>query len=280
MCALSQDGVWETDCSRDFSLVNRRLDSFRGSSLAEQVPADRLAQAGFFYTGHSDRVRCFSCNTTVENWCRGDKPVDRHKEVSPSCTFLSCVHRTSFNLNPNAPLINGSIYSQEAEDMEYRLRTGAVVDETIYPKVPHMRKEEARLQTFSFWPSSAPVNPSDLAQAGLFYVGQSDLVQCFCCGNKLSGWETGDTAWGEHEKHFPNCLFILGQDVDNVPIQGGTEVESSSSQHVNAQVSMESFEKRRDSFAGVRHPVDHERLARAGFYSTGSLQVFRTKETF
>lgn len=81
MCALSQDAVWETDGPLDFSEMNLRMDSFRGSNLAEQVPADRLAQAGFFYTGQSDRVRCFSCNTTVENWCRGDKPVDRHKEV-------------------------------------------------------------------------------------------------------------------------------------------------------------------------------------------------------
>uniref|UniRef100_A0A3P8SR03 E3 ubiquitin-protein ligase XIAP n=1 Tax=Amphiprion percula TaxID=161767 RepID=A0A3P8SR03_AMPPE len=259
------DDNLETDNLCDFSLMNSRLDSFRGSSLAQQVPAERLARAGFYFTGQADRVRCFSCQKTVENWCNGDTPVERHKEVSPSCKFLSCTHRT------NTPLTNGSIYNEEAEDMEYRLRTGAVVDETTYPIVPHMRSEEARLETFFSWPPAAPVRSQDLAQAGLYYLGYDDQVQCFCCGGMLCGWEAGDTAWGEHTKYYPNCFFILGHDVGNVPFQGVTDRnEGSSSQQRNGDVHMGSFEERLDSFAGVRHPIDHERLARAGFYSTGA----------
>ncbi|XP_019968432.2 E3 ubiquitin-protein ligase XIAP [Paralichthys olivaceus] len=260
MSYLNQDSNLESDHLVDFSLMNSRLDSFRGSSLALQVPAERLAQAGFYFTGQADRVRCFSCQQTVENWHRGDRPVERHQEVSPSCRFLSCSHRT----HP------GSICSAEAEDMEYRLRTGSVVDESTYPMAPHMRSEEARLQTFSSWPSSAPVRPQDLAQAGLYYLGESDRVQCFCCGGMLGGWEQGDTAWGEHTKHFSYCFFILGHDVGNVPFQGGIEEESSSSQHQHAHVPMGSFEERLGSFAGVQHPIDHDRLARAGFHYAGT----------
>lgn len=81
MCDQGQDDTLETDNLDDFSLMNSRLDSFRGSSLAQQVSAERLARAGFYFTGHADRVRCFSCQKTVENWCRGDTPVERHKEV-------------------------------------------------------------------------------------------------------------------------------------------------------------------------------------------------------
>ncbi|XP_018530983.1 E3 ubiquitin-protein ligase XIAP [Lates calcarifer] len=270
MCDPRQDGNWETDHAADFSLMNSRLDSFRGSSLAQQVPAERLARAGFYFTGHADRVCCFSCQKTVENWCRGDTPVERHKEVSPSCKFLSCTHRTSFNPSSDTPLTNGSVYSEEAEDLEYRLRTGEVVDESTYPMVPHMRREESRLQTFSSWPSTAPVRPQDLAEAGLYYFGESDRVQCFCCGGMLGGWEAGDTAWGEHTKHFPYCFFILGHDVGNVPFQGSTEEEGSSRRHGNTQIPMGTFEERLGSFAGVQHPIDHDRLARAGFYSTGT----------
>ncbi|XP_070769393.1 E3 ubiquitin-protein ligase XIAP [Enoplosus armatus] len=270
MCDLRQDSDLETDHSDDFSLMNSRLDSFRGSGLAQQVSAERLARAGFYFTGHADRVRCFSCQKTVENWCRGDTPVERHKEVSPSCRFLSCTHRSSCNTSSDTTLTNGSIYNEEAEDMEYRLRTGEVVDESTYPMAPHMRNEEARLQTFSCWPSTAPVRPQDLAQAGLYYLGKGDRVQCFCCGGVLSGWEAGDTAWGEHGKHFPYCFFILGHDVGNIPFQGHTEEECSSRQHANTRVPIGSFEERLGSFAGVQHPIDHERLARAGFYSTGN----------
>lgn len=154
--------------------------------------------------------------------------------------------------------------------MEYRLRTGQVVDESTYPMAPHMRSEEARLQTFSSWPSTVPMRPRDLAQAGLYYLGESDRVQCFCCGGMLGGWEAGDTACGEHTKHFPYCFFILGHDVGNIPFQGGTqEEECSSRQHASTHVPMGRFEERLGSFAGVQHPIDQERLARAGFYSNG-----------
>ncbi|XP_031136007.1 E3 ubiquitin-protein ligase XIAP [Sander lucioperca] len=273
MCDLRQDSDLdlETDHLADFSLMNSRLDSFRGSSLAQQVSAERLARAGFYFTGHADRVRCFSCKKTVENWCRGDTPVERHIEVSPSCRFLSCTHRTNFNPSCDTRLTNGSTYNEDAEDMEYRLRTGEVVDDSTYPMAPHMRSEEARLQTLSSWPSTAPVRPRDLAQAGLFYLGESDRVQCFCCGGMLGGWEAGDTPWAEHTKHFPYCFFILGHDVGNIPLQGGTvEEECGSRQHANTHVSMGRLEERLGSFAGVQHPIDHKRLAIAGFYSAGA----------
>lgn len=81
MSHLRQDTNLEADNSVDWSLMNSRLDSFRGSNLAQLVSAKRLARAGFYFTGLADRVRCFSCQKTVENWCGGDTPVERHKEV-------------------------------------------------------------------------------------------------------------------------------------------------------------------------------------------------------
>ncbi|XP_068596442.1 E3 ubiquitin-protein ligase XIAP [Brachionichthys hirsutus] len=268
MCDRKQDSDLESDDAH-FSVMNSRLESFRGSSLAQQVSAERLARAGFYLTGHADQVRCFCCKKTVENWCRGDTPVERHKEVSPSCRFLSCTHRTGSNpISETMPSI-GPNYNEEAEDMEYRLRTGQVVDESTYPMVPHMRNEEARLRTFSSWPAGASVRPQDLAQAGLFYLGERDRVQCFCCGGMLGGWEGGDTAWGEHTKHFPYCFFILGHDVGNIPSHGTSE-HHSSGENAGAHVLMGGFEERLHSFHGVQHPMDKETLARAGFFSTGT----------
>lgn len=81
MCDLRQDSNLETDNFEDFSLMKSRLDSFRGSNLVQHVSAERLARAGFYFIGPPDRVRCFSCRKTVENWHTGDKPVQRHKEV-------------------------------------------------------------------------------------------------------------------------------------------------------------------------------------------------------
>uniref|UniRef100_A0A3Q4B4A0 E3 ubiquitin-protein ligase XIAP n=1 Tax=Mola mola TaxID=94237 RepID=A0A3Q4B4A0_MOLML len=242
----------ETDDGRDFSMMTNRRASFRDSNLVQQVSAERLAQAGFYFIGPPDRVRCFSCQKTVENWHTGDTPVERHKEVSPSCKFLSCNYRTSLGTISDTTLTNGSSYNEAAEDMEYLLRTGQVVDESTYPLAPHMKSEEARLNSFISWPPTVPIRPGDLAQAGLYYLGTDDRVQCFCCNGILAYWEEGDDPWEEHAKHFPSCFFILGHDVGNIPFQG-----------------MGTFEERLASFAGAQHPVDREKLARAGFYRSG-----------
>lgn len=84
MCDHNQDNHLETDEQADYSQMNNRLNSFFGSPLAHMVPAERLARAGFYFTGYGDRVCCFSCQKTVENWYMGDTPVDRHKEVIKS----------------------------------------------------------------------------------------------------------------------------------------------------------------------------------------------------
>lgn len=259
-------GQIETDDARDWSAMHTRLSSFQAFPHSEQVPAERLARAGFYFTGESDRVRCFSCQHTIEDWRQGDSPVERHQSVSPACTFLKCVHYRG--LAGGSPSTSpGSIYDEETEAMEFSLRTGEVVDESQYPRIPHMKSEDARLRTFSNWPSWSPVQPHDLAQAGMFYAPETDRqidrVQCFCCAGMLVSWEQGDDPWQEHARAYPNCFFILGHDVGNIPSEQPRQRRGGHSG------SMESFEERLESFRNRAHPISPERLARAGFSSTG-----------
>nr|4J3Y_A Chain A, E3 ubiquitin-protein ligase XIAP [Homo sapiens]4J3Y_C Chain C, E3 ubiquitin-protein ligase XIAP [Homo sapiens]4J44_A Chain A, E3 ubiquitin-protein ligase XIAP [Homo sapiens]4J44_C Chain C, E3 ubiquitin-protein ligase XIAP [Homo sapiens]4J45_A Chain A, E3 ubiquitin-protein ligase XIAP [Homo sapiens]4J45_C Chain C, E3 ubiquitin-protein ligase XIAP [Homo sapiens]4J46_A Chain A, E3 ubiquitin-protein ligase XIAP [Homo sapiens]4J46_C Chain C, E3 ubiquitin-protein ligase XIAP [Homo sapi len=85
---------------------------------------------------------------------------------------------------------------------------------TIYPRNPAMYSEEARLKSFQNWPDYAHLTPRELASAGLYYTGIGDQVQCFACGGKLKNWEPGDRAWSEHRRHFPNCFFVLGRNLN------------------------------------------------------------------
>ncbi|XP_015206749.1 E3 ubiquitin-protein ligase XIAP [Lepisosteus oculatus] len=274
MASAQHDSDIESDNCVDMSAMKMRLRSFSNFPCIDVVSPQRLARAGFYFTGEADKVQCFSCNQTVENWRRGDAPVQRHHRVSPNCKYLCCTHllpsqhaalsefpRPSPDDSPD-PSANGS-YDEEAEDLEYRLRTGEIVDNSTYPRTPHMCREDDRLKTFEKWPSSVPVRPRQLAQAGLYYLDVQDRVQCFCCGGVLGGWEPQDEPWKEHERHFPNCFFILGHDVGNIP----SELPPESANHSHTY--MESFEDRLRSFASVPHPIDPERLARAGFYTEG-----------
>ena len=65
-----------------------------------------------------------------------------------------------------------------------------------------------RLKSFSTWPKYAPVAAQELANAGWFYTGLSDRVQCAWCNGVVYNWEEGDTGFGEHHKHYPNCDFL------------------------------------------------------------------------
>uniref|UniRef100_A0A3P9K5G1 E3 ubiquitin-protein ligase XIAP n=1 Tax=Oryzias latipes TaxID=8090 RepID=A0A3P9K5G1_ORYLA len=185
-----------------------RLQTF--SSWTFFTDPQDLAQAGFFSMGWSDLVQCFCCGGQLSGRNLKDDAWDEHSKSFPQCSFI---------LGHNVENVPLQMDEDEEGYIDYQLRTRAIVDETPYPRNRNMKSEEARLETFSSWPRSAPVRPRDLAQAGLFYLGKEDKVECFSCGGKLSGWEPGDTPWNEHEKHFSHCFYILGHDVGNVPLE-------------------------------------------------------------
>ena len=100
-------------------------------------------------------------------------------------------------------------------DEWYQVRSlhGALMREVLH--VPKKYKHErARLESFSTdsWPSNAPVTVQDLAKAGFYYLGNGDRVRCYYCSGVLYGWADGDTAIGEHRKHFPQCEFVQRYD--------------------------------------------------------------------
>ncbi|KAK3585156.1 hypothetical protein CHS0354_034288 [Potamilus streckersoni] len=76
------------------------------------------------------------------------------------------------------------------------------------PKHPHYSILSSRLESFKGWPSLSTPKPSDLASAGLYYVGVGDCVRCFFCGGGLRSWEEGDDPWEEHARWYPDCSFL------------------------------------------------------------------------
>ena len=152
---------------------------------------------------------------------------------------------------------------------------------------PLMRTERERLLTFQNWPADVPVTSGDLARAGFFFLGPEDKVQCFCCGGVLRCWVQGDSPAAEHKRHFPNCKFILGRPVGNIPLQAG------SSDSVDGQLlsqlqrmtmddqgapgqavypEMEAEDSRLTTFHNwpTDALVQPDILARAGFFYTGT----------
>ena len=57
----------------------------------------QMAQAGFFYTGPGDRVRCYRCGLVLHNWIHGESVAAAHlfyaREKGVNCAFIEHNHK-------------------------------------------------------------------------------------------------------------------------------------------------------------------------------------------
>lgn len=67
---------------------SRRLNTFANWPLSAPVDPERLAKAGFFYTGQGTEVECFSCGGKISDWNYGDQVMWRHQRMDPTCSFV------------------------------------------------------------------------------------------------------------------------------------------------------------------------------------------------
>ncbi|CAG2201927.1 BIRC2_3 [Mytilus edulis] len=65
----------------------------------------------------------------------------------------------------------------------------------------------ARLRSFQYWSKPSP-RPVDLSEAGFYFTGTEDVVQCFYCGLKLRSWDVFDDPWIEHARHGKHCPHV------------------------------------------------------------------------
>nr|BDT63158.1 MAG: baculoviral IAP repeat-containing protein [Sicyonia whispovirus] len=73
---------------KGFLTVERRLGSYSAwPDRVSQKPND-LADAGFFYCGLSDHVRCFHCGNGLRNWENDDIPWNEHARWYPECSYV------------------------------------------------------------------------------------------------------------------------------------------------------------------------------------------------
>ena len=81
-----------------------------------------------------------------------------------------------------------------------------------------LKYEQVRLETFGEWPHSW-LNPADLAANGFFYMKQEeDHCMCVFCPLIVGKWAIGDSPSSKHRHYMPQCPFINGKAVGNIPM--------------------------------------------------------------
>ena len=97
----------------------------------------------------------------------------------------------------------------------------------------------SEIETFRTWPYSYKLTPENLSNAGLFFtgkyyslkvclsqeklflkalktnvllfsliLGKNDKTACFHCGVTLGNWKSSDSAWKEHARWSPSCIYV------------------------------------------------------------------------
>ncbi|KAM4049211.1 LOW QUALITY PROTEIN: baculoviral IAP repeat-containing protein 1-like [Anomaloglossus baeobatrachus] len=172
-----------------------RSEAKRLRSLLNLVPMStwspkELASAGFFRTGLEESCQCFCCGLVLCNQTLSVTPIEKHRKFNPNCAFIQGSD-------------SGNVSKYDIRPQSIELSPG-----------DHwnlMQDEQARLQSFTSWPPYTFMKPDVLAQAGFFFTGTKDAVQCFSCGGCLGNWEENDDPWKEHAKWFPECEFLQGK---------------------------------------------------------------------
>ncbi|KAH9520252.1 hypothetical protein Btru_060370 [Bulinus truncatus] len=74
----------------EFEEITARLGTFKTwpKLISLTFPANIMADAGFYYSGFMDKVKCYACGVGLFNWSPDAVPVTQHAKASPLCVFL------------------------------------------------------------------------------------------------------------------------------------------------------------------------------------------------
>jgi hypothetical protein len=71
-----------------YSNYTDRMETFKTWPKAMPIKAKDLCSAGFYYTGLSDKVKCFYCGLGLNEWNAIDIPLAEHEKHAPNCGFV------------------------------------------------------------------------------------------------------------------------------------------------------------------------------------------------
>lgn len=211
-----------------------RLKTFEDWPL-DFIDKHVLAQTGMFYTRESDKVKCYFCDVEIGRWEESDHPVSEHIKWSVNCPLLR--RRTTNNIPLNVDALDrvlppasydvcgsndtievrptaypeGSISSSSSSSASANVvsnNSGSSSPPVFQMDYPEYAIEAARCRSFADWPRTMKQKPKELAEAGFFYTGIGDRVNCFSCGGGLKDWDENDDPWEQHAQWLSKCRYL------------------------------------------------------------------------
>ncbi|QWO71646.1 IAP3 [Orgyia pseudotsugata single capsid nuclopolyhedrovirus] len=181
----------------DMTVEVHRVNTFTRWPVSFLRPR-RMAEAGFYYLGRDDEVRCAFCKIEMMRWAESDDPAVEHKRWAPQCLFAR-------NLCNNLAVGQDECGNNVNDNSGDILATTTTKTRAMHP---HYASEAVRLRTFKDWPRGLKQRPEELAKAGFYYTGRGDKTKCFYCDGGLQDWEKDDVPWEQHARWFNTCGYV------------------------------------------------------------------------
>ncbi|XP_004703743.1 baculoviral IAP repeat-containing protein 1 [Echinops telfairi] len=135
-----------------------------------------------------------------------------------------------------------------------------------------MRSEAKRLKSFVTYESYSSWTPQEMASAGFYLTGVKSGIQCFCCSLILFGTSLRRCPMEDHKRLHPDCEFLLGKDVGNIPKYDARVKYWDNNLRSSDKVKYQEEEVRLASFKNwpfYAQGISPRELSAAGFVSTG-----------
>ncbi|XP_022179047.1 death-associated inhibitor of apoptosis 2-like [Myzus persicae] len=181
----------------DMKIYENRLKTFK-KWPSKCITPEKLARAGFYYTGMQDKVRCLYCPNEFEYWGKDDDPYTEHKLASPQCQYFK--EKLDHKSDVMTTFVQNFLRS-----------VGIVTDMNmkVLSNYKALTSLESRKKTFEAFTKKLTHDVQTFCKAGLFYIGENDRMLCFCCNQGLMDWEVDDDPWVEHARWSPLCSYVL-----------------------------------------------------------------------
>ncbi|QBC76092.1 inhibitor of apotosis 3 [Neophasia sp. alphabaculovirus] len=100
-----------------YGAESARLKTFVDWPLSLKQRPEQLAEAGFYYTGKGDKVKCFHCDGGLKDWANADEPWEEHARWFDRCLYVKLVkgHDYVQRVNSEACVIKKEIDSDPIE---------------------------------------------------------------------------------------------------------------------------------------------------------------------
>ena len=242
------DGKQYNIYHKDYEFIHNRESSFAGFPSSATVHNKRyLAESGWIYTGYGYQVECFSCNGKARFY--GDQE-DQDPWIIHACFFSDCTYLKYMMGDELIKKIRkysgGSVqrdeYLELLEDVKHTVNKKhaannyvscddinkiealtiskknpkRVLNTTDIPYSPAFDKLGIRISSYQGWPGYVSQTPKEMAEAGWFYTGYSDVTKCFQCGGTAKQWDLYTNPLKRHKELYPECKFLVGK-VDSKP---------------------------------------------------------------